>query len=73
MATVIQMRVHQSETELHPDPDNPGELLVRSHVKLEAVDQAVFPGAVFEVRVAGLAAQAFPAGALVPVTVGDPV
>lgn len=73
MSAVIETRIHLSETELHPDPNNPGQLVVQSHVKLEAVDQATFPGAVFEVRVAGLAAQSYPAGGTVFVTVGDPV
>ena len=73
MAAIIETKIHQSETELHPDPNNPGQLVVQSHIKLESVDQATFPGAVFEVRVAGLAAQGYPAGATVFVTIGDPV
>ena len=33
MSAIIETKIHQSETQLHPDPANPGQLAVQSHVK----------------------------------------
>lgn len=73
MPTPIPMRVSASESAEHPDPSNPGQLVLRSHIKLVSTDNVNFPDAVFEVKVSGTAAAVqYYAGRTLTVTVGDP-